>query len=82
MTGVQTCALPISSLVESLDSAGLRAHLTGTARSVADRLAQESTSMVEKFVRPEAVLADVEEQWRDVLDQHRRASNEIEHHWF
>ncbi len=74
--------LDIAPLGESLDSAGLRAQLTGTARTVADRLAQESLSMVEKFVRPEALLADVEEQWRDVLAQHQRAAGEIEHHWF
>ena len=66
---------------ESLDSAGLRAQLTGTAKLVADRLVAESKNMVDKSVRPETDLADAETHWRDVLAQHMRAG-ELEHRWF
>ena len=67
---------------ERLDSAGLRNQLTGTAKLVADRLWAESASMVDKFVRPETDLADAKTHWRDVWDQHRRATVDLEHRWF
>mgnify|MGYP003338623626 CR=1 FL=1 len=73
--------LDIAPTAESLDSASLRAQLSGTARQVADRLVAESTTMVDKFVRPETDLADAETHWRDVLAQHMRAG-EFEHRWF
>lgn len=73
--------LDIAPTAENLDSAGLRAQLSGTARQVADRLVAESTSMVDKFVRPETDLADAETHWRDVLAQHMRAG-EHETRWF
>lgn len=73
--------LDIAPSAESLDSASLRAQLTGAAKQVADRLVAESTSMVDKFVRPETDLAAVETGWRDVLVQHMRAG-ELEHRWF
>ncbi len=74
--------LDIAPLVESLDSAGLRAQLTGTAKQVAERLSAESTSMADKFVQAGIDLAEVEACWRDVWEQHMRAASEIEHRWF
>jgi len=74
--------LDIAPLVESLDSAGLRAQLTGTARQVAERLSVESTSMVDKFVRAGTDLALAHDCWRDVWEQHMRAAAEIKHRWY
>ena len=74
--------LDIAPLVENLDSAGLRAQLTGTAKQVAERLSAESTSMADKFVWAGTDLADAHTCWRDVWEQHMRAAAEIEHRWF
>jgi hypothetical protein len=74
--------LDIAPLVESLDSAGLRAQLNGTARQVAERLSAESTSMADKFVRAGTDLADAHDAWRNVWEQHMRATADTEHRWF